>query len=42
MALEALIQMVDHQRIEELVEEPLEMDNRIREYGEAAAFEIVK
>ena len=43
MTLEALIQdgRIHPARIEELVEKNrLEMDNRIREYGEAAAFEI--
>lgn len=43
MSLEALIQdgRIHPARIEELVEKNrLEMDNRIREYGEAAAFEI--
>ena len=43
MTLEALIQdgRIHPARIEEVVEKNrLEMDNRIREYGEAAAFEI--
>ncbi|MEX2784413.1 ribonuclease Y [Streptococcus sp. H49] len=43
MTLEALIQdgRIHPARIEELVEKNrLEMDNRIREYGEAAAYEI--
>jgi ribonuclease Y len=43
MTLESLIQdgRIHPARIEELVEKNrLEMDNRIREYGEAAAFEI--